>query len=144
MNIRKIVVASMVILMCAGSFGSNVIFVWCPSPSPQVVGYKILYTQGHVANWTPTIYDTNSPCSTNIISQGTNWIRTYTNSVDVGQVITATISNLVVGNTYYFTVVGYDGNGAETPFSNELQYQVPYPTNNPPSQPQNFNLSGVK
>ena len=51
--------------------------------------------------------------------------RTYTNGVDVGNATNATISSLVEGTTYYFTVTAYNIFGLESDYSNEISYTVP-------------------
>lgn len=43
----------------------------------------------------------------------------YTNSLDVGDATTATISNLIAGTNYYFAATAYTASGAESPFSNQ-------------------------
>jgi hypothetical protein len=55
--------------------------------------------------------------------------RTYTNSIDVRNVTTATVSNLAWGTTYYFAITAYDTNGQESAFSDEISFAVPFPTN---------------
>ena len=91
---------------------NKVTLAWDPSPDGSVVGYKLYLG--------PT-------------SGG------YTNSVTVGNVTNAVISNLVATATYFFAATAYDGSGLESAFSNEVQYTVPTPpTNTPPAPPQNF------
>ena len=51
--------------------------------------------------------------------------RTYTNSVDVGNATSCTITGLVLGTTYYFAVTAYDAQGLESDFSDEVVYTVP-------------------
>ena len=48
--------------------------------------------------------------------------RTYTNMMDVGNVTTATVTNLVPGTTYYFAVTAYDLAGLESAFSTEISF----------------------
>jgi predicted phage tail protein len=43
----------------------------------------------------------------------------YTQTIDVGNVTTHTVSNLPKGSTYYFTVRAYDLSGNESTVSNE-------------------------
>jgi hypothetical protein len=75
---------------------------WDPSSDPAVVGYRL--------------YE-GSAC------------RDYTNVIDVGSATIVTVSNLVWGDTYYFAVAAYDTNGLESPYSGELSFTVPFPTN---------------
>jgi len=105
-----------------------------------VVGYVVCYGEGtNNINWSPRIYSTNTPCNTTIISDGSNWIRTYTVDIDVGNSLQCEITNLVAGKTYYFTVVSYDLYGLRSDYSDEVKYTVSATkTNSVPSQPQNF------
>lgn len=65
---------------------------WTRSPSTNVTGYKIYYG--------PTE-------------------RTYTNNVNVGNVDTTLVTNLVDNSTYHFSATAHDINGLESDFSNE-------------------------
>ncbi|WP_136513127.1 fibronectin type III domain-containing protein [Geomonas edaphica] len=44
----------------------------------------------------------------------------YTDSVDVGNLTSYTLSNLVNGSTYYFAITAYDGAKTESAYSNEM------------------------
>jgi len=72
--------------------------MWKPSPSANVAGYYMLVG---------------------------NESRSYTGKVDVLNYHTCTISNLVRGVRYYFTVVAYSSFGDESPQSNEVDYTPP-------------------
>ncbi len=85
--------------------GSNVTLAWDPSTDSSVVAYNIYY--GGLA-------------------------KTYTNTVSVGNVTTATVSNLMAGRTYYFAATALNGVGLESDFSAEISYTVPLP-NQPPT-----------
>lgn len=52
----------------------------------------------------------------------------YTHCIDVGNVITATISGLAPDTTYYFAATTYDTFGNESDYSNETTYHTPSPT----------------
>jgi len=78
---------------------------WKPSPDPAIAGYN-LYEGVTSAN--------------------------YTNTIDVGNATSATVSNLVNGVTYFFAVTAYAPNRQESGFSDEVSYTVPWPTNSPP------------
>lgn len=49
----------------------------------------------------------------------------YDTRIDAGTNITATVSNLIVGNTYYFAVTAYASNGVESDFSGEISLALP-------------------
>lgn len=78
---------------------------WTPSPGPAIAGYSVY--EG--------------------VSSGI-----YTNTIDVGNVTSATVSNLVNGVTYFFAVTAYGPDRQESGFSDEVSYTVPWPTNSPP------------
>jgi hypothetical protein len=75
----------------------SVALAWTASPSSDVAGYKIYY-------------DTTSGSSTQ--------------SLDVGNVTTATVSNLNEATTYFFSVVAYSGAGLQSQGSNEVSYRT--------------------
>ncbi|HTQ51105.1 MAG TPA: fibronectin type III domain-containing protein [Candidatus Acidoferrales bacterium] len=76
---------------------SGVTLTWNPSPSPDVAGYNVY--SGVVSG-------------------------IYSSKLTVGKTPTATIGSLTPGNTYYFCVTAYNNAGAESPPSNEVQYEV--------------------
>ncbi len=82
---------------------SHVTLAWDPSPATDVSTYRIYYGLASMA---------------------------YTDAVSVGNVTQATITNLAVGSTYYFTATAVDSTGLESVFSNEISYNVP-PANTP-------------
>jgi Bacterial Ig domain/Fibronectin type III domain len=86
---------------------STVTLAWNASPSPSVTGYHLYYGAAS---------------------------QNYTNVRSLGNVTNATISSLVQGSTYYFTVTATDSTGLESPHSNEVSYTVPTntQTNTPP------------
>lgn len=49
----------------------------------------------------------------------------YDHTVDVGLQQNWSVQDLMPGKTYYFAVTAYDGTGTESPFSNEISYEVP-------------------
>ncbi|MEO7300378.1 MAG: Ig-like domain-containing protein [Verrucomicrobiota bacterium] len=83
----------------------NISLAWDASADVSVVNYKVYYGSAS---------------------------GTYTNSVQVGNVTTATVSNLVDGVTYYFASTALDADGLESDFSNEAVGSVNLP-NQPPS-----------
>jgi hypothetical protein len=49
----------------------------------------------------------------------------YRQTIDVGTLMAATVSNLESGSTYYFAVDAYNAAGIEGPYSNEVSYTAP-------------------
>ncbi len=86
--------------------GAGVSLSWDPSADATVVGYKIYY---------------------GTTSQG------YTSSVNVGNVLSATITGLTANTTYYFAATTYTAAGVESDFSNEAVYVATQGTTNPPA-----------
>jgi hypothetical protein len=76
----------------AGTTGS-VAVTWNPNPEPEVAGYKIYW--GELS-------------------------RQYTSVLDVGNNVTATVSNLTSGRTYYCAVKAYNSAQQESAFSSEI------------------------
>ena len=70
---------------------------WDPSISTDVAGYKV-YVGTASGN--------------------------YSSSISVGIVTSYTVTNLGVGNTYYFAVTDYDSSGLESGFSNEVSKSI--------------------
>jgi hypothetical protein len=98
---------SLVGILSFSASGASVTLAWDPSPDPTAVGYYVYH---------------------GVTS------RNYPNKVNVGNVTTCTISNLVEGTTYYFAATTYDLAGLESDFSPEVSYYVPIPaTNQPPT-----------
>lgn len=79
---------------------SDVTLAWNPSPSTSVAGYRLY--QGAAS-------------------------QTYTNTIDVGDLTSVTVSNLTAGTTYFFAVTAYDLIGLESAFSGEVSYTVAGP-----------------
>jgi len=61
----------------------------------------------------------------------------YTQQIDVGNVTSTLVSNLIDGQTYFFAVTAYDATGLESPFSSEISYTsgAPTPTPTPTATP---------
>ncbi len=68
---------------------------WDPSPTPEVVGYRLHYGEQ---------------------------IGNYTTVIDVGNQTSAEVANLIDGTTYYFVVTAYDADGTESSPSEEIHY----------------------
>jgi uncharacterized protein YqjF (DUF2071 family) len=91
---------TLVITSATAPITSEVSLAWDPSPDANVVRYYVYYG----------------------VASGD-----YTNRVDAGNATSVTISNLVVGCTYYFAATAMDDSGLESDFSNEVSYTVPAP-----------------
>lgn len=76
---------------------SSVKLAWDPSPDANVAGYRLHY--GVAA-------------------------AQYTNSIAVGNLTSNVVTGLIKGITYYFAVTAYDAYGMQSPFSNEISYQL--------------------
>ena len=77
---------------------ASVTLDWDASTDPEVAGYNIYYGAAS---------------------------GLYTNMVSVGEVNSATITNVVPGATYYFAATAYNTVGLESDFSNEIPCTVP-------------------
>jgi hypothetical protein len=60
--------------------------------------------------------------------------RSYTQSIDVGNVTQYAISELAAGRTYYFAATAYNAAGSESGYSDEVSHAISAP-NSPPSTP---------
>jgi len=91
-------------LACISAFGAvpptgqSVTLAWNAGATSTVAGYRLYYGGAS---------------------------RAYTNTMDVGNNTTATVSDLVAGATYFFAVTDYDIIGLESVFSDEASYTVP-------------------
>jgi hypothetical protein len=79
---------------------AKVTLAWNPSSDPLVAGFNIYYG-------------------------GANGV--YTNKLSAGAATSLTISNLVIGATYYFAATTYSAAGAESALSSGVAYTVPVP-----------------
>ncbi|MCK5914191.1 MAG: fibronectin type III domain-containing protein [Desulfuromusa sp.] len=82
-------------------FAQDITLSWDSSPTREVVGYKVHYQQGN-KNYPFTgsgAYEGDSP-------------------VDVGDVLSTTLTNLSEDATYFFTVTAYDHSEYESSYSN--------------------------
>jgi Fibronectin type III domain len=76
---------------------STVTLSWDKSPGRAVKGYRLRYGTAS---------------------------RSYSETIDVGNVTTYTISNLIAKKRYYFVVTAYNAAGKESPPSNECPFYV--------------------
>ena len=77
---------------------ASVTFAWDPDLDSYVAGYDLYYGAAS---------------------------QLYTNVLDVGDVTTATVTDLIPGVTYYFAICAYDTNGIASALSDEIVYTVP-------------------
>ena len=80
----------------------NVILSWSPNKDPIVAGFNIYYG-------------------------GISGVYTNKTSISVTASTSLNISNLLMGNTYYFAASTYSDAGAESALSSEISYTVPMP-----------------
>ncbi len=93
-----------------------VTFSWSASSSPGVAGYKLWWgTQPRAAT------------------------GGYANVLDAGNAVSASLSNLAFGATYYFAATAYASNGLQSAWSNEITNTMP----SPPAAPASFALLTV-
>jgi hypothetical protein len=92
-----ITVAALFLRLSAFASGT-VTLTWNPSGDPSVTGYRLYY--GGISG-------------------------VYTNLIVVGNATNITVSGLGGGLTYYFVASATTATGWESPFSNEVAYQVP-------------------
>ena len=82
--------------VCQSSWAVNIRLSWNPPDNePDLAGYKIYYG---------------------------NASRTYSNTINVGNVTTYILTNLDPKNNYYITVTAYDTSNLESGFSNEVRW----------------------
>ncbi len=92
---------------------AQVSLMWDANPDPSISGYRVYYGTASYS---------------------------YSKIIDVGNQTSATVGNLQKDVTYYFAVTDYDGQGAESEYSNEVSYPPPPPplscsfSLSPPSQ----------
>ena len=85
---------------------ATVTLAWDPSPDPDLSGYKLYYGAA---------------------------TGNYTNSIQVGNATTATVSNLTGGVTYYFAATALNSIALESVFSAETSYTTLLPMNQQPT-----------
>ena len=99
---RLLALYGLMVGMSAPGQTSSVTLAWDSSPDTNVVGYFLYIGFASGA---------------------------YTNRTDAGAATTASVTGLVQGDTYYFTVTAYDGSGSESVPAAEVSYTVPTATN---------------
>ena len=123
--VQRVVVlsASLTILICAAgrTQGQSVVLAW--DPSYNAAGYRV--------------------------SSGTT-SGVFTQALDVGNTTSTLVSNLILGQTYFFAVTAYNTTGQPSAVSNEISYVGGAPTPTPapsatptPNAPTNLNAVAV-
>jgi len=79
----------------------HVALAWNPSTDPNVIGYRVYYG-------------------------GSSGV--YTNVTDIGNATSNTVTGLIGGSAYYFSVTAYDSTGMESAFSGEVSYTPAIPS----------------
>ena len=140
---KKTFIAIILAISCCIATAVTLNLQWCPSTDASVTGYRIYYSvTNKIVGWTPTVYSNGTNCpSGTVISQGTNWLRSYQTNVTLGLTNKYSISNAIVGKTYYVSVKALNAAGLESDWANEAEKTV---TNFPPSAPTNLQIIDVK
>ncbi len=89
------------LLISTTGFCAEVTLSWDASPTASVTGYKVYYQQN----------DPTPPLNGVGAVEGTS-------PIDVGNVLTTTITGLQDNTNYYFTLTAYDASGYESSYSN--------------------------
>ena len=138
---KKFFSVTLLAMFCYVASAVSLKLTWCPSPDSNIASYKVYYTvTNKIAGWTPAQYS-GTNCVLSVTNPGTNWLRNYTTNFNIGLTNTYTISNAVVGKTYYIAVTAIDSTGLESLYSNEAERSV---TNFPPTIPQNLQIIDIK
>ena len=100
------------IFICSSAFATSLVISWSANTETDLSGYKIYY---------------------GIVSGAGTGV--YANSLDVGNVITCTLSNVTDGDTYYVALKAYDTSNNYSGFSDEASIFIPIPDITPPGVP---------
>ena len=98
---QSIGVFLLLLLVAARALAAGVTLAWDPVTSPLLAGYMVYYGPA---------------------------VGNYPTKIDVGNVTSYPVPNLVQGATYHFAVTAYNGSHAESGFSNDVAATVPYST----------------
>ena len=83
------------------TFCQDITLSWDPSPTSEVIGYKVHYQQG----------DMNFPFTGTGAYEGDS-------PIDVGSVLSTTLTDLSDNTAYFFSVTAYDNSNYESSYSN--------------------------
>ena len=92
------------LLLSVWARAEQVTLAWDANTEPDLAGYKVHYGTAS---------------------------GSYTTIVDVHNVITATVTGLAAGQTYYFVVTAYNAANNESGYSNQVSYSIPAPNGAP-------------
>lgn len=95
--LRICATALLLLLWTTAASAANLLVSWNASATPGVIGYRVHYGTAS---------------------------GTYTTQLDVGNVLTTTLTTLTVGQTYFLAAVAYDA-ALSSVYSNEISYTVP-------------------
>lgn len=113
MKFKSILFTLLFLLFTTPLFAAQVTLSWNPNKESDLAGYKVYYG---------------------------NPSRSYSTTVDVGNVTSYIVTGLIEGDTYFFAATAYDLTGNESGYSNEVSYDVPDVA---PAPPTGLKLSGV-
>jgi Fibronectin type III domain/FG-GAP-like repeat len=94
---------------------TSVTLTWDPSGASSIAGYRLYYGIASL---------------------------NYTQIKDLGNTTTATVSNLLPGQRYYFAVTDYNTDGVESVYSNEVSFLATIPIANGSDVTRDFNNDG--
>ncbi|MFK5926913.1 MAG: fibronectin type III domain-containing protein [Desulfuromusa sp.] len=103
MKSYQILIVSFLILvnLISSAFCQDITLSWDPSPTPDIDGYKVYYKQDNM----------NLPFDGTGATEGSS-------PVDVGHVLSKTLTGLTDGATYFFSVTAYQNPDTESSYSN--------------------------
>ena len=133
---RKIILFISIYLLSAVLYADNlgVTLGWIPSCDTNVIGSRLYYGIAPTTNSIGVSVDFQ--CETRTYVTNDTYQVSFSNMVDIPNLETSyTVSNLVAGSTYVFSITAYDAEGIESPFSSQAIYQTPdVYTRTPPKQ----------
>lgn len=100
MKLTTLLCLVFLVLFSSVALATDVNLAWDPNTEPDLMGYNLY--------WGTASAD-------------------YSDSIDVGNITTRTLTTLTEGTTYYFAVTAYDAATNESGYSNEVEHRVPYP-----------------
>jgi hypothetical protein len=108
LELRRFEQLVLIMLIVGGSIGlqqkvahsAEIALTWEANTEPNLTGYRVYYGTAS---------------------------ETYYYSVDIGNVTSCSVSNLLVGQTYYFVVTAYNTDGIESEYSEEVSVAVEAP-----------------